>query len=166
MSKTHETILRKYQQLPNRLETAILGLSDAQLDLTLGKDWSIREYVHHTVEGELMWQLFLRAILGTDGIEIPIQWYFAITQDEWAKRWVSGKRAVGPTLALFHGSTASLVELLRNVPSAAWEHSGHVTWPGNDKETHLTVRDIVLIHLRHMDGHTADIRAIREYHGV
>jgi hypothetical protein len=57
------------------------------------------------------------------------------------------------------------VELLRNVPPEAWNHTGRVTWPGDDKETRLTVRDIVIIHIRHMDGHTADIRAIREMHG-
>jgi hypothetical protein len=163
---SHDSLLKRYQELPDRLEAAIAGLSEAQLDLTPGTGWSIREYVHHTVEGELMWQVFLRAILGTDGIEFPIQWYFTITQDDWAERWVSGKRAVGPTLALFRGSTASLVELLQNVPPEAWEHYGRVTWPGADKETRLTVRDIVLIHLRHMDGHSADIRAIREHHGV
>jgi hypothetical protein len=113
-----------------------------------------------------MWQMFLRAILGTDGIEIPIQWYFKISQDEWAKRWASGKRDVEPTLALFHGSIASLVELLRNMPTEAWEHTGRVTWPDDDKETCLTVQDILLMHLGHMDQHTADIQAIRKAHQV
>jgi hypothetical protein len=161
MTASNNSLLERTLKLPDRLEAAIAGLDEAQLDLTPGTGWSIREYVHHTVEGELMWQMFLRVILGLDGIEFPIQWYFAITQDDWAKRWASGKRAVGPTLALFRGSTASLVELLRNIPSDAWEHYGRVTWPGDNKETRLTVRDIVLMQLGHMDQHTADIQAIR-----
>lgn len=166
MSANHTTLLNKYLKLPNRLETAIAGLEQKQLDLTLDKGWSIREYVHHTVEGELIWQLFLRAIIGTNGIEFPIRWYFGISQDDWAERWSSGKRALEPTLTLFHGSTASLAELLRNIPPEAWEHYGRVTWPGKEKETRLTVRDIVLMHLRHMDQHTADIQAIRTAHQV
>ncbi|MBI4730947.1 MAG: DinB family protein [Chloroflexi bacterium] len=166
MSATHEPLLKKYLQLPDRLEAAIAGLSEADLDLTKNDGWPIRAYVHHTVEGELMWQLFLRAILGQDGIEIPIAWYFGHEQEEWGRRWVYGKRAVGPTLALFRGSTATLAELLRNVPPEAWDHFGRVTWPGDEKETRLTVRDIVLMHIRHMDGHTADIRTIRELHGA
>jgi hypothetical protein len=166
MTGKQTILLEKYLKLPARLEAAIEGLDEAQIDLTLGTGWSIREYVHHTVEGEMMWQIFLRAILGTNGIEFPIQWYFAITQDAWAERWASGKRAVGPTLALFRGSTASLVELLRNMPAEAWEHYGRVTWPGKEKETRLTVRDIVNIHLGHMDQHTADIQAIRKLHQV
>jgi len=166
MTRAHDSLLKRYLKLPDRLEAAIAGLDEALLDLTLGSGWSIREYLHHTVEGELMWQMFLRAILGRDGIEFPIQWYLTITQDEWAECWASGKRAVEPTLALFRGSTASLVELLRNVGPEAWEHYGRVSWPNADKETRYTVRDIVLMHLGHMDQHSADIQAIRSVHQV
>ena len=166
MTDSNASLLKRYLKLPDRLEAAIAGLDDEQLDLTLGRGWSIREYVHHTVEGEQMWQLFLRAMLGKDGIEIPIQWYFDLTQDDWAKRWASGKRAVEPSLSLYRGSTASLVELLRNIPPEAWKHYGYVTWPDDDEETHITVRDIVLMHLGHMDHHSGDIRAIRTAHGV
>jgi len=161
-----DPLLERTSKLPEQLEKTIAGLDEAQLNLTLGTGWSIREYVHHTVEGELMWQMFLRAILGTNGIEFPIRWYFNLSQDEWAKRWVYVKRDVRPTLALFHGSIASLVELLRNIPAEAWEHSGWVTWPGDNKETCLTVQDILLMHLGHMDQHTADIQAIRRAHQV
>jgi hypothetical protein len=164
MSDTHASLLERYLQLPKRLETAIAGLSEADFDLSLETGWSIRAYVIHTVEGELVWQLNLRAILGRDGIEFPMQWYFGLPQEEWASRWAYEKRALDPSLVLFRGSTASLVELLRNISPEAWEHCGRVTWPGNDKETRLSVRDILLIHIRHMDQHTADIRAIRELH--
>ncbi len=63
MSGTHDVLLKKYLQLPDRLEAAIAGLSESDLDLR-GEGWSIREYVHHTVEGELLWQVNLRAIRG------------------------------------------------------------------------------------------------------
>jgi len=131
-SDTHEVLLKRYLRLPERLEAAIAGLSESELDLR-GEGWSIRQYVHHTVEGELMWQLFLRAIIGTDGIEIPIQWYFAISQDQWADCWASNKRAVEPTLALFRASTRSLAELLCCVDPQAWKHFGRVTWPAPRK---------------------------------
>jgi hypothetical protein len=163
MSESHDALLKKYLQLPDRLEAAIAGLNESDLDLRC-EGWSIRQYVHHTVEGELMWQLFLRAILGTNGIEFPIQWYLAISQDEWAQHWVSDKRAVEPTLALFRASTRSLAELLRCVEPDAWDRFGRVTWPGAKEAKRYTVRDIVLMHLGHMDQHTGDIRAIREMH--
>ena len=160
MSATHAVLLNKYLQLPERLEGAIAGLDEAGLDLK-GEGWSIRQYVHHTVEGELMWQLFLRAILGDDGIELPIQWYLCQSQDAWADCWASDRRAVSPTLELFHGSTHSLAELLRHVPPEAWKHSGRVTWPGAKQESRYSVRDILLMHIGHMDQHVDDIRAIR-----
>jgi hypothetical protein len=163
VTRSHDVLLKRYLQLPGRLEAAIAGLDEASLDLK-GEGWSIRQYVHHTVEGELMWQLFLRAILGNDGMEIPIQWYFCQSQDNWADCWASDRRAIQPTLDLFHGSTRSLAELLRHVPPEAWEHSGRVTWPGANEERRYTVRDILLMHIGHMDQHVDDIRAIRALH--
>jgi hypothetical protein len=165
VTDSDQTLLERYQQLPDRLESAIAGLSESQLDLTLGTGWSIRVYVHHTVEGELLWQMNLRAILGRNRIEFPFTWYFGLTQNEWADCWSYAKRATGPALTLFRGSTSNLVEILRNVPPEVWEHYGRVTWPGQEKENRITVREIVLMHLRHMDQHTADIQAIRARHG-
>jgi len=45
MSGKHTILLEKYLQLPGRLEAAIAGLDEAQLDLTLGTGWSIRDIV-------------------------------------------------------------------------------------------------------------------------
>jgi hypothetical protein len=109
-------------QLPERLEAAIAGLSESELDLTKGEGWSIRQYIHHTVEGELMWQIILRAVVGRDGIEFLIAWYFGLPQDEWARGWAYDKRPVEQSQALFRSSTRALVELLRNLPPEAWEH--------------------------------------------
>ena len=111
-----------------------------------------------------MWQMFLRVITGSSGIEIPIQWYFALSQEDWGERWAFGKRAIGPTLALWRGSIASLVELLRNLPVEKWDHYGRVTWPGNDRESRVTVAEIIQMHIRHIDQHCADIHSIRAAH--
>ncbi|MBN2389025.1 MAG: DinB family protein [Anaerolineales bacterium] len=164
MTNQHETLLKRYLQLPDRLEAALAGLDEQQFDLALDEDWSIRAYVHHTVEGEYLWQVLLRAMVGLDGIELPFQWYFLQEQKAWATKWGYDRRPVGPALDLLRANTRSLVEFLRCVPEA-WDCSGRVRWPGAEAETRLTVREVVLIHLRHLDGHTADIQAIREKHG-
>ena len=164
MTDSHTSLFEKTLLLPDRLESAIAGLEEADFDLGLETGWTIREYVHHTVEGGLMWQMFLRAITGMNGIEFPIQWYFALSQEDWADGWAFGKRAIGPTLALWRGSIASLAELLRNMPVEKWDHYGRVTWPGNDKESRVSVGEIIQMHIRHMDQHCADIRSIRTVH--
>ena len=164
MSEKHALLLKKYLQLPDRLETAIAGLDEAGLDWKSKEGWSIRAYVHHTMEGELIWQINLRAAAGCDGIAFPMDWYLSQEQDTWAKHWGYDRRPIEPALALFRGSTSNLVDFLRCLPET-WDKSGRITWPGDQQETVLSVRDILLIHIRHMDQHTEDIRAIREYHG-
>jgi hypothetical protein len=162
MSPKHDVLLKKYLQLPDRLEAAIAGLNESDFDLR-STGWSIRQYVHHTVEGELLWQINLRAAAGCDGIAFPMNWYLTQEQDIWAERWGYDRRPVEQALALFRGSTCNLVSFLRCLPEA-WEHSGRITWRGDRQETIYSVRDIVLMHIGHMDQHTTDIRAIRELH--
>ena len=162
MSEKHALLLKKYLQLPDRLEAAIAGLHETDFDMR-GAGWSIRQYVHHTVEGELLWEINLRAAAGYDGIAFPMTWYFVQEQDAWADCWGYDRRLVEPALALFRGSTSNLVDFLRCLPEA-WERSGRITWRGEEKETVYSVRDIVLMHIGHMDQHEADIRAIRELH--
>lgn len=163
MNEDHEILLTKYLQLPDRLEAALAGLGESEFDLKLSDGWTIRQYVHHVVEGEYLWQVNLRAVVGTDGILFPFTWYFALSQDEWGKRWAYDKRPLGPSLALFRASTWNLVEFLRNIPDA-WDHFGRVTWRTAQEESRITVREIVEIHLGHMDGHVDDIQAIRALH--
>ncbi len=161
MSGPHESLLNKYLGLPDRLEAAIAGLSESQLDLQ-GEGWSIRSCIHHLVEGELIWQVNLRAAAGSDGIEFPMGWYFSQPQEVWAKDWCYDRRPVAPSLDLYRASTRNLVEFLRLAPLEVWKRAGRVTWPGEFEERSLSVRDIVLIQIRHMDGHAADIQAVRE----
>ena len=164
MSEEHETLLQQYLQMPDCLEEVIAGLSESDLDWKQDGGWTIRQIVQHVVEGESLWQLNLRAIVGADGIQFPMTWYFALPQEEWVKRWAYDKRPLGPSLALYRASTWNLVEFLRNIPDA-WDHFGRVTFPGKEEEC-ATVREIVEMNLRHMDNHVKEIRAIRAFHNL
>lgn len=165
MSGSHDALLKRYLDLPDRLEAAIVGLDEVQLDLALEDGWSVRACVHHLVEGELIWQVNLRAAAGCDGIDFPMAWYFSQPQEAWAAHWGYDKRPVGPSLDLYRASTRSLVAFLRPAPPEVWARSGLVTWSGEIRQTRLSVRDILLIQIRHLDGHAADIRAVREAKG-
>ncbi len=165
MNKSDEALLDQYLQLPEQLEEAIAGLDETDLDLRKGDDWSIREIVCHLVEGEQLWQINLRTIIGLNGSKFPFEWYFELSQTQWSERWAYGTRSLKVMLDLFHANIKYLADILKKLPSSIWEHYGRVTWPGAKEETHLTVRDIIEIHIRHMQGHTADIKAIRAVHG-
>jgi len=164
MSKSHEELLNEYGKLPERLEAAIAGLEESDLDLRLESGWSIREYVCHLVEGEQLWQINLRVIIGLNGVKFPFQWYFKHSQDEWVEHWAYRKRSLKVMLDQYRADTGYLVELLENLPGV-WNHYGRVTWPGAKEESRLTVHDIIEINLEHIDVHSEDIRAIRASHG-
>ena len=166
MNKSNEALLDEYLKLPDRLEEVLAGLSETDLDLSLESGWSIREYACHLVEGEQLWQVNLRVILGLNGAKFPLDWYPSLgSQERWAEIWVYGKRSLKVLLDQYRADTQYLVDLLKNLPGNIWEHYGRITWPGAKKESRYSVRDIVEMHIGHLDGHAEDIRAIRALHG-
>ena len=161
MKNPDKQLLKQYFRLPDRLEEALIGLDDTILDQTKGKGWSIREYACHILEGEALWQLNLRIVAAQNGIELPFTWYFTLTQDDWAERWVYKKRALESVLNSYRASTHYLVEFMRNNPDI-WENYGLITWRGETEASRMTVRQIVEMNIRHLDGHLQDIQSIQE----
>ena len=160
-------LLEDYLRMPGKLQAALKGLSEGQLNRRLAAGgWSIRAYVMHTVDGENLLQTTLRAALGVDGTRLPFDWYFQLTQDEWAEHWAYDRRSLALAIQRYQASTESFVDMMRQLPAEVWERAGHVTWPGRSESTRLTVRNIVEINLGHLDGHIDDIRLIRAEHGI
>jgi hypothetical protein len=164
MNTSEIELLDAYLELPDRLEAVIAGLEENQLDLRLESGWSIREYICHLVEGEQLWQINLRVIIGLNGEEFPFAWYPQRSQDEWAQVWAYGKRSLKVLLDQYRADTQYLVDILKNL-SHVWEHDGWITWPGYERESRYTVRDIVEMHIQHLEEHARDIHAIRALHG-
>jgi len=164
MNTSETGLLAEYLELPDRLEAVIAGLEENQLDLRLESGWSIREYICHLVEGEQLWQINLRVIIGLNGEEFPFTWYPQRSQDEWAQVWAYGKRSLKVLLDQYRADTQYLVDILKNLPHV-WEHDGWITWPGDDRESRYSVRDIVEMHIQHLEEHARDIHAIRALHG-
>jgi hypothetical protein len=66
----HEAIIANYGNCPGQLAAALLGLSEADLDLrTSAEGWSIREIVHHIADGDDMWKIFIKQAIGNPGSE-------------------------------------------------------------------------------------------------
>lgn len=165
MNKEHETLLDQYLDLPTRLEEVLEGLAEEDFDLRLEDEWSIREYICHLVEGEQLWQINLRMIIGLNGAEFPMTWYPKLSQMEWSERWSYKKRATDVLLDQYQADTQYLIDLLENLPDEVWEHYGRITWPGAEEESHYSVYEIVELNISHLAVHVADIQAIRAKHG-
>jgi hypothetical protein len=159
MSDREATIAR-YADGPRQLEAAIAGLSEGELDLAEGDDtWTIRQIVHHVVDGDDIWKVFIKRALGNPGGKFDLQWYWEMPQDEWAKRWAYASREIDPSLALFRANRAHIVQLLETMP-AVWEQSLLVRWP-NGEEQKVSVAWVVEMQARHVPGHVDDIRRAR-----
>jgi uncharacterized damage-inducible protein DinB len=158
-------IIADYADGPKRLETAIAGLSEADLDVAQSSDsWTIRQVVHHLTDGDDIWKVFIKRAIGNPGGEFTLEWYWQMPQDEWAERWVYEERAIDPSLALFRASRRHIVQLLEHIPGV-WEKSLRIRWP-NGEEQEVSVGWVVEMQTRHMEGHLGDIRRIREAHSI
>ncbi|GAH29566.1 unnamed protein product, partial [marine sediment metagenome] len=87
MSNREDTIAR-YADGPFQVETAIAGLSEGDLDIAESDDnWTIRQIVHHVVDGDDIWKVFIKRAIGNPGGKFDLQWYWEVPQNEWVKRW-------------------------------------------------------------------------------
>jgi hypothetical protein len=87
------------------------------------------------------------------------------SQERWAEVWAYGKRSLNVLLDQYRADTQYLVDILKALSDDVWEHYGRITWPGAEEESRYSVRDIVEMHIGHLDEHAEDIRAIRALHG-
>jgi hypothetical protein len=160
-----EEIIVRYYNGPNQLETSIAGLSGGELDIAEHEDsWTIRQIVHHVVDGDDIWKAFIKRAIGNPGGTFDLQWYWEMPQDVWLKHWAYADREIGPSLALFRASRGHIVQLLEHVP-ACWERSLLVRWP-NEQEQEVRLGWVVEMQAEHVPGHVDEIQRARQVHGV
>ena len=160
-----ESLLSEYADGPARLEATLTGLSDSELDLSLGENaWTIRHIVHHIADGDDLWKACIKAALGNGDGLFTLQWYWDRPQMEWSESWRYASRSVESSLTLLDANRHHIVEMLEHGPDAL-ERSIRLQ-PPHDTEVRITVKDVIEMQVRHMTGHTQDIQAIRQAHGV
>ena len=165
VSETQDQILSRYAAGPDLVQSAIRGLEDNQLDLTLSPDsWSIRQLIHHIADGDYLWKEFLLRAAGDPERVFSLEWYWCLPQDEWVKRWSYAEREVSHSLALFNANRQHTLDLLRQVPWL-WEKSLLIPTRQGAQER-VTVGEVVEMQARHVEGHVENLRQIRQSHGV
>ena len=151
--------LALYAEGPATLEAVLNSLPEFDLDLAQTPDsWTIRQIVHHIVDGDDIWKTCIKAALGnTDGL-FSLQWYWDKPQIEWAENWKYSNRPIGPSLALFRANRHHIVELVQQTPNA-WEKSVRINTPRNE-ETRITIGDVLEIQAPHVVEHVTEIQKI------
>ena len=158
-------IITSYAGGPYLLETAIAGLSAAELDIAESDGrWTIRQIVHHVVDGDDIWKSFIKQAIGNPGSKFNLQWYWELPQDEWVVRWGYASRTIEPSLALFLANRVHIVQLLQEIPPA-WEKTLLIKWPNGD-EQEVSVAWVVEMQAQHVLGHVEDIRRALKAHRI
>jgi hypothetical protein len=160
-AQPQEEIIARYSQGPSRLEEVVADLSEGELSLAAKPgSWTIRQIVHHIVDGDDLWRTCIKAALGNSQAEFSLKWYWDVPQDQWATCWEYAGRPIQPALALFHLHREQIVDLLGCIPDA-WEKTILVRWPHKLEEI-VTVGELVEGQAGHALGHIDEIREILE----
>lgn len=155
-----EAVMIRFREGPALLEQALAGLKDADLDaLPAEGGWTIRQIVHHLVDGDDLWKPGIKAALGAEGGEYTLGWYWAHPQEVWAERWGYAHRSLDESLALLKAGRAHVVQLLEAVPNG-WNKTIGVRKSDGNLET-ISVGAIVEMQADHVEHHVKRIHALR-----
>ena len=144
-------------ELPDALERAVAGLSDAQLRRPekTGK-WSIIEVVQHLADSEIVYGYRIRLILAAETPEIV-----GYDQDAWARRLRYVNTSLPDALAQVRILRSRGLDLLRSLTPEEWDRAGMHTERGRESVRHITrlLAAHDLVHLRQIERIKSAIRA-------
>ncbi|HSD85096.1 MAG TPA: DinB family protein, partial [Anaerolineae bacterium] len=144
---------------PQRLVEVVADLDETTLDRSLRPDtWTIRQIVHHIVDGDDLWSVAIKAAIGNPAGIFTLQWYWDVPQTTWAERWHYTDREVQPSLDLFRANRQHMVQLLTAVPEV-WDRTVTIRWAGHDDEP-VSVAWMIGSQARHALEHIKEIEAI------
>lgn len=154
-------ILELFKRGPGILENALAGLSDTELDYVPSNGgWSIRQIVHHLVDGDDLWKMYIKIALGNEQAEFTLKWYLALPQTEWANQWSYEKRSIDVSLALFKAIRGHILQLLEYVADG-WTKTAKFRDSNGEIEV-LPVGFVIQMQADHVVHHVKRILEIRK----
>jgi len=144
-------LIDEMETLPARVEAAIAGLTDAQLD-TPYRDggWTVRQVVHHLADAHVNGMVRAKLTITEDHPTLK-----PYAQDPWAEL-ADAKLPPAPSLAILRGVHERWVVLLRSLPDEAWARTAH--HPDNGE---MSLDDQLALYGRHGSTHAAQLEALR-----
>ena len=141
------------------------GLGDVDLDARPSQGgWTIRQIVHHVVDGDDLLRTCIKAALGNEQGELTLQWYWALPQEVWADRWAYAQRSLDVSLAFLKASRNHVLQLMEQVPDG-WSRSIGVRNSTGEIER-LTAGAVIEMNADHLEHHMQRIHAIRRERGT
>jgi DinB superfamily len=160
MATTSSTnTLRAWRSIPRQIARAISDLSVRDLSLRGGPDgWSIREYVHHLVEANLVASNIVLAAMGKPGSRYDWSWMFPDRQ--WMERLGYDRAPIDPALGLLEHLCSHVAAVVRIAPHGLEGHVRLVDSPGS-RPRRQAVRQVFEDECEHARHHLRDIAEIK-----
>ena len=157
-------VMARYREGPALLEDAVMNLTDADLDATpSGGGWTIRQIVHHVVDGDDIWKLGIKMAMGNEQAEFGLGWYRGMSQQTWGDRWAYSQRSLGASLSLLKAIRTHVLQLLESVPDA-WDRAVVVRERDGEMEQ-VPVGFVIQMQADHVLHHLERIRGILQERG-
>lgn len=149
---TREELMAQLRDLPAKLEDALNGLVDEQLDASESEgEWSIRQVVHHLADAHINAFVRTKLILTEDNPALKV-W----EQERWAVLPDTTKQPVQPSLLILRGVHARWSALLETLPEDSWKRTGVHPESGV-----LRLDDILRTYAGHGENHLRQIARAR-----
>ena len=159
MKKARVETVEEWAKIPADIRKSIRGLSETDLDRRGGSEgWSIREYVHHLVEANMVASTMIIAALANNGGEFD--WTWVNPSESWMKRVGYDKADVRPALKVLGTMCDYIAGIVAAQPDMLERYVQLNDSPGA-KRYNATVDKILKDEREHANHHLADIRAAR-----
>lgn len=151
------TVMQRIAELPQKMRTAVRGLSDSHLDTPYREGgWTVRQTVHHVADSHMQASSRFRMALTEDWPTVaPYQ------EALWAELPDARTLPAEISLQLLDSIHTRWTAVLRSVAEEDWTKRGYIH-PQNGKQSLQQVAALYAWHGRH---HTAHITALRERMG-
>jgi hypothetical protein len=152
----HAALIDEIAALPDKLEAAVAGLTDAQLDTRYREGgWTVRQVVHHVADSHIHSFIRMKFILTEDNPTLK-----PYNQDVWAVQADVNGMPVSHSLQIIRGLHARWAVLLRAVPASSWGRTAFHPERGT-----VRLEDLVKIYAGHGEKHVAQITGLRTAKG-
>ncbi len=145
-------MVARIREFPARLESAVGGLSEVQMDEPGGDgEWSVRQVVHHLADAHMNGFIRMKLVLTE---EKPILKPY--DQERWAELPDTTRVPIDPSLEILRGLHERWSSLLEGLPESAWQRSGVHLEAGL-----LTLDSLLSTFVGHGENHLQQIAQIR-----
>ena len=153
--RERKAMIQKIRELPDKLEEAVKGLDDPQLD-TPYRDggWTVRQVVHHVGDSHMNAFLRFKWILTEDHPTIK-----TYDQDVWATS-VEYKMPLATSLMLIRGLHQRWVTMLEAVTEEGWNRKAMHPESGE-----VTLEKMLVTYSNHGEKHCGHIWGLRKKMG-